>query len=672
MTDVAGLSTVDILLDEWPGADGAPPFDSVEANAFPPALRQAAANHLAEVAAITGDPSPPDFANTLVPLERSGAMLSRVRRIFWTLSSAQADDGIRAIEGEVSELLARHGTAIGHDARLFARVRQVRDGMADADLNDEQRRLVEITYQGFVLGGAALEGQPKQRFAELDERLAALSVQFGQNVLAATNAWTMLLAGDELAGLPPSLCEAAARRGATAGHADACLFTLDRTDYEAFLRFSEHRPLRERMWRAFNARCDGGPHDNGQLIGEILALRRERAGLLGFTSHAAYALDDSMAAKPEAARALLMRVWAPARLQALAEARNIEAEIAAEGANHPLEPWDWPFYAERLRRRRYRLDAEAVRTKLTLGKVRDAAFAAAGRLYGLRFSPAPELPVYHRDVQAWRVADGDDAAGLLYTDYLARAEKHGGAWMGSLRVQERLDGAVRPIVYTVANFAQGAVAEESSLSLDEARTLFHEFGHALHALLSDVTYPSLAGTAVARDFVEFPSKFMEHWVVAPEMLRAFGLDDATVAAIGQAERFGQGRATIEYLMSALVDLAVHDGTAGAEWRDVEREVLAEIGALPQIGMRHRLPSFTHIFDGGYAGAYYSYMWSEVLDEDAFRGFAEPSRLYDQDLAGRFRREILAVGNARDPRLSFAAFKGAEPDEAPLLRARGLR
>ncbi|MET0270653.1 MAG: M3 family metallopeptidase [Sphingomonas sp.] len=660
------------LLEPWTDPPGAPPFDRVRAEDFLPALRAAIAGNRAEIAAIVDDPAPATFANTTAALERSGEQLGRVRRLFWTLSSAQADAGIRAIEADVSALLTAHGTAISHDSRLFARVKAVWDARDAAGLTPEQRRLVENGYKGFVRGGADLAPADKARLGAIDQRLGLLSVTFGQNVLSATAAWELLLDEDALDGLPPATRAAAAARAARKGHPGGYLFTLDRGDYETVLTFAARRDVRERMWRGFTGRCDGDAHDNGAIIAEIVALRAESAALLGYPTYADYKLEDSMAARPEAAEALMLRVWEPARRRALEEQTELQALIEADGGGFLLQPWDWRYYAERVRVERYALDGAAFAEHLTLGRVRAAAFGAAGRLYGLSFDPRPDLPVYHPDVDAWAVSDETGApVGLVYTDYIARPEKHGGAWMGSLAVQERMDGSVRPIVYTVANFTRGADGEDARLSIDEARTLFHEFGHALHALLSDVTYPSLAGTAVARDFVEFPSKFMEHWIVAPEVLRGFDVPDALIAALGRADAYGQGFATVEFLASAFVDLALHrDPPARLDVAEYEQAVLNRLGCPPAIGMRHRLPYFTHVFDGGYASAYYSYLWSEVLDADAFGAF-EDGGLFDRDIARRFAREILARGDSRDPMESFVAFRGRAPDEAALLRARGL-
>jgi peptidyl-dipeptidase Dcp len=659
------------LLAPWRGRFGAPDLACIDAALFMPALELAIAEHQLELERITGNEAGPNFENTVAALERSGETLSRVRRLFWMLASAHGDDAIRSMESDVSALLTRHGTALGHDKALFARVAEVWRGRDS--LTPEQRRLVDESYKGFVAGGAALETPQKERFAEIDQRLSELSVRFGQNVLAASNAWEMVLDEEDLSGLPGDLVGAAAERAKGRDLCGQYIFTLERSDVEGFLTFSERRDLRERIWRAFTSRCDGGKHDNGLIIAEIVALREERAALLGYPSYADYKLEDSMAKTPGAAEALMMRVWAPAVAQALREAEQLQRLIDQECGGFELAAWDWRFFAERLRRERYDYDAAALRSQLTLENVRKSAFASAERLFRLHFEEAKDVSVYHSDVGAWAVTNRDGSpVGLIYTDYLARPEKHGGAWMGSLRVQEKMDGPVIPIVYTVANFTRAPESCPSYLSLDEARTLFHEFGHALHALLSDVTYPSLAGTAVARDFVEFPSKLMEHWVASTEALQAMGVPEDLAKAVSRAETFGQGLATVEFLASALVDLALHrKGLGNASAAEFEAETLAALGMPAEMTMRHRLSHFTHVFDGGYGSAYYSYLWSEVLDADAYEAFSEKADLYDVDLAERLRREVLATGNSRDPLDSFIAFRGRAPDEQALLRTRNL-
>ncbi|WP_157219858.1 M3 family metallopeptidase [Flavisphingomonas formosensis] len=661
------------LLSPWAGPLGAPPFASIRTEDFLPAFTAAIALHRAEIAAIGNDPAPPDFENVIAAIERSGETLARVRRLFWTLSSAHSSEAIRAIEGDVAALLSAHGTAIGHDPALFARIAAVHAGRELAGLSAEQKRLLEHSYLGFVRGGAALPPAEKARFAEIDARLSALSVQFGQTVLAATNAWVMALGEEDLDGLPDALRAAAATRAEAAGDSGRYHFTLDRADYESFLAFSTRRDLRERLWRAFVSRCDGGSHDTWPIIAETLALREERAKLLGYADHATYQLAESMAKTPEAAEALLLQLWEPGKARAAAEAEELQALIDADGDGFRLAPWDWRFYAERVRRERYALDGAAVKHHLRLDAVRTAAFDAASRLYGLTFRHREDIAGYHPDVWAWEVTGaGGEPVGLLFTDYLARPDKHGGAWMGSLRVQERLDGDVRPIVYLVANFSPAPDTAATRLSLDEARTLFHEFGHALHGLLSDVTYPSLSGTAVSRDFVEFPSKFMENWIVDRGVLAGFGVPAALIDAIRHAESYGQGFATVELVGCALIDLALHRrADAGRDVKAFAEAELARLGMPEAVGLRHRLPYFTHIFDGGYASGYYSYLWSEVLDADAFEAFTARGDIFDPELARRFREEVLAQGDKREPMESFIAFRGRTPDGAALMRARGL-
>jgi peptidyl-dipeptidase Dcp len=663
----------DPLLDESALPFAAPDFARITPDAFLPAFRMGIAEAAEDIERIAGDPAAPTFANTLEAMERAGARLSRVRRIFWTIASAQSDAALREIEPTVSEMLTRHGIAVAYNARLFARVRSLWLQRESLGLDEAQLRLLRDSYRGFVDGGAELGEKQKARFAEIAQELSALSTRFGQNVLAAAAAWEMLLDEADLDGLPETMRAAAARRAEARGHAGRYLLTLDRGDAEGLLTFSRRRDLRERMWRAFTTRGDGGEHDNDAIVDRMLALRHERAALLGYASYADYALSDAMAKTPDAAMGLLMRVWHPALAQAAEEQAVLQRLAASDGETLEFAPWDWRFYAERVRLERFALDGGEVKRHLTLDRVRDAAFATAGKLYGLRFERQPDLAGWHDDVRAWAVSEADGAPlGLLYTDYFARAEKHGGAWMGSLRVQEKLDGPVVPIVYLVANFARSPAGADTGLSIDEARTLFHEFGHALHALLSDVTYPSQAGTAVARDFVEFPSKFMEHWIVARETLAGLGLPEALITAIGHADDFGQGFATIEFLASAIVDLELHRGTdPKPDARTIAARTLAAIGMPATIAPRHGLTHFTHVFDGGYAGAYYSYLWSEVLDADAFEAFTACGDIFDAALADRFRREILAPGNTRDPAASFVAFRGRDPEEGALLRDRQL-
>jgi peptidyl-dipeptidase Dcp len=662
----------DPLLDESNLPFGAPQFDRITTDQFIPAFKTAIAEAAAEISAIAADPEPATFVNTIEALERSGARLSRVRRIFWTLSSAQSNAAMRAAEPEVSAMLTRHGTSVSHNEALFARIQSVWIERETCGLDEAQLRLVDDSYQGYVKGGAALGAAEKERFAAIAERLSVLSTAFGHNVLAEAADWEMLLDGSGLDGLPDGIRNSAAARARAKGYEQSWLFTLDRGDMEGLLTFSRRRDLRERMWRAFTGRCDGGAHDNRAIVDETLALRHERAAMLGYSTYADYALSDSMAKTPAAAAGLLERVWRPAVREAANEQAALQELADGDGEACTIEAWDWRFYAERIRRERFALDGAEVKKYLMLESVVDAAFSCAEQLYGLSFRRRPELPTWHPDVKAWGVFENGAEIGLLYTDYFARPEKHGGAWMGSLRSQEWLDGPVLPITYLVANFATPPNGFDVGLSIDEARTLFHEFGHALHALLSNVKYPSQAGTAVARDFVELPSKFMEHWIVAPETLREMAVPEPLIAAIGHADDFGQGFATVELTSSALIDLALHRSAASApDSATIQKATLARIGMPDAIAPRQGVTHFTHVFDGGYASAYYSYLWSEVLDADAFSAFTDAGNMFDPELATRFRHEVLARGNTRDPMASFVAFRGREPDEQALLKERRL-
>ncbi|WP_338503827.1 M3 family metallopeptidase [Sphingomonas kaistensis] len=660
-----------LLLEEWTGPSGTPDFTAIRADQFLPAIDAGIALSRAEIAAITDNPAEPDFDNTVAALERSGAALARVRRIFWMLASAEADAGIHAIEAEVSARLTAWGTEVSQNERLFDRIAAV--WKARDSLSPEQARLVDNSYKGFVSGGAALDADAKRRLGEISKRLSELGVTFGQNVLNATNATELVLSGTEAAGIPEDVRALAAGAAHARGLDGQLLFVVDRGTYERLLTYADDRSVRERVWRAFTGRCQSGSFDNNPVIAEIVALRDEKARLLGYSSYAAFAIEDAMAKTPAAAAGLMDRVWRPGLVQAEREAAALQAMVERDGGGFTLAAWDWRYFADRVRRERFSFDGAAIRSHLSLGKVRGAAFAAAERLYGLVFTRRPDVSVYHPDVIAWSVDKADGTpVGMILTDYLARPQKHGGAWMGSLRVQEKLDAPVRPIVYTVANFTRAELEEDALLSLDEARTLFHEFGHALHALLSDVTYPSLAGTAVARDFVEFPSKLMEHWVASPEALRDLGVPADLADAVARADTFGQGFATIEFLASAILDLKLHQTQPPpTDIAAFERDSLAALGTPDAIGMRHRLAVFTHVFDGGYASAYYSYLWAEVLDADVFEAFTATGNLFDAELADRLRREVLAQGDARDPMESFVAFRGREPDEAALLRARSL-
>lgn len=662
----------------------APAFDAVRADHFMPAFRRAFADHAAEIAAIAGNPAPADLENTILALERSGKLLTAVSAVFYNLVSAHSDPDLLALESEIALLQARHWNAVTMNAALFERIAAVHAVREGLGLDAETLRLLERTWLRFRRAGAGLDEPAKARLADINERLAELGTLFGHHVLADEQAWSLDLAEEDLAGLPPAFVEAARGLAAEQGKAGGAVITLSRSFVEPFLQSSTRRDLREKVFKAFVSRGDlGGETDNNALIAEMIRLREESARLLDYPAYAAYKLDDTMAKTPEAVRALLDRVWRPARTRALADRDAMQALIAEEGGNFRLAPWDWRFYAEKLRLRRADFDDAAIKPYLALDAMIAAAFDVAGKLFGLTFLQRRDVPVWHPDVRVWEVRGADgQTTGLFYGDYFTRPSKRSGAWMTSLRDQETLDGAVMPLIVNVTNFTKGASGEPALLSPDDARTLFHEMGHALHGLLSQVTYPSFSGTSVLTDFVELPSQLYEHWQERPEVLKRFArhyrtgepLPDDLLARFLKARKFNQGFATVEYVASALIDLAFHSRPAEAstDVRAFERAVLSEIRMPEEIVPRHRPQHFGHIFSGdGYAAGYYSYMWSEVMDADAFGAFEEAGDVFDAATAQRLKQAIYAAGGTRDPAAAYMSFRGRMPEPEALLRRRGL-
>jgi peptidyl-dipeptidase Dcp len=676
------------LLEDWAASGEVPPFSRIAAAHFLPAYAQALAAHAAEVAAIAADPEPPSFANTIAALELSGRMLERVDNVFHLLAGAHTDDALLEVERQVAPQTARHWNQIHTNAALYRRIDAVIRAAEHSALDAEQQRVVERYHTSFRRSGAALEEPAKRRLAEIIERLAALGTAFSQNVLADEQAFALRLDGEaELAGLPDFVRESLRSEASERG-IDGYAVTLSRSTVEPFLQFSDRRELREKVFRGFAMRGDnGGPTDNKAIIAEMVRLRAERAQLLGYADFAHYRLDDAMAKTPAAVRDLLAAVWRPARLSALADRDAMAALIQEEGGNFKLEPWDWRYYVEKLRRRVCDFDEAAIKPYLSLERMIEAAFYTASRLFGLTFTPRPDVPVWHPDVRAWQVSGADGAdIGLFFGDYFARPSKRSGAWMTSLRDQQKLGGDVTPFVVNVCNFAKAPAGEAALLSFDDARTLFHEFGHALHGLLSSVTYPMIAGTNVATDFVELPSQLFEHWLEQPELLRRFALHYQTgapmpeqlLARLVAARNFNKGFATVEYIACAETDLDLHalsparPGDPPLDATAFEAASLARIGMPDEIVMRHRLPHFAHIFaGGGYAAGYYSYMWSEVLDADAFAAFEETGDIFDPATAKRLRDCVYAAGGRQDPAEAYKAFRGRLPSAEALLRKRGF-
>src|SRR6478735_6999942 len=672
------------LLKAWQTPFETPPFAEILPEHFLPAFEQAFADHAAEIAAITHDPSAPDFANTVTALERSGKLLSKVAAVFYDLVSAHSNPAILEIDKEVSLRMARHWNPIMMDAVLFGRIAMLHEKRAKLGLTGEQLRLLERTYTNFHRAGAGLDEAAKKRRGEINERLAQLGTSFSHHLLGDEQDWFMELGEDDRAGLPEAFVAAAKATAAERGMEGKAIVTLSRSSVEPFLKSSSRRDLREKVFKAFTARGDNGnANDNNATIVEILALREESAKIMGYPTYAAYRLEDSMAKTPEAVRELLERVWKPARARALADRDALQKLIAEEGGNFALAPWDWRYYAEKLRQISANFDDAAIKPYLALDHMIEAAFDCATRLFGVTFSERKDIPVWHPDVRVWEVKNSAGKhKALFYGDYFARPSKRSGAWMTSLRDQQKLDGGIAPLIINVCNFAKGSGGEPSLLSPDDARTLFHEFGHGLHGMLSNVTYPSLSGTSVFTDFVELPSQLYEHWQERPEVLQKFARHHLTGEPLPEdllkrflaARKFNQGFATVEFVSSALVDLEFHTQPAAAS-RDVrafEKAELEKIGMPAEIALRHRPTQFGHIFSGDhYASGYYSYMWSEVMDADAFGAFEEAGNIFDPGVAKRLHDDIYSSGGSRDPEDAYVAFRGREPEPDALLRRRGL-
>ncbi|MGF6231461.1 peptidyl-dipeptidase Dcp [Inquilinus ginsengisoli] len=671
------------LLADWDTPFGSPPWERITVEHFRPAFDAALAEHLREIEAIAGDPAEPSFDNTVAALERSGRALRRVAAAFFNLTSAHSSDELEAVERDVAPLLARHHNAIQQHPALFLRVDALFARRGELGLTPEQDRVLERYHLSFTRSGAGLDEAAKRRLSEIVERLATLGTQFGQNVLADEKAYALVLDGEaDLAGLPQELRDAAAAAAADRGQPGRYAITLGRSSVEPFLQFSARRDLRETALKAWLARGEGAAADNRPIIAETVALRAEQARLLGYPSYAHFRLADTMAKTPEAALGLLNSVWAPARSRALREQEKLQALVAEEGGNFEVAAWDWRYYAEQQRKREFDLDESELKPYLQLERIIEAAFDTAHRLFGLSFKEQKDVPVWHPDVRAWEVTGRDGRfIGLFYGDYFARPSKRSGAWMEAIREQENFDGEVRPIVVNVMNFVKAAEGTPSLLSFDDARTLFHEFGHALHGLMSDLTYPAIAGTNVARDFVEFPSQLYEHWLERPEILRRHALHYRTgepmpeelLQRVLAARTFNQGFSTVEFISSALVDLDFH--AAGADASDpaaFERATLQRIGMPSAIVMRHRPPHFQHVFAGsGYSAGYYSYLWSEVLDADGFGAFEEAGDIFDPAVSGRLAEFVYSAGYRRDPAEAYRAFRGRPPEPAALLKKRGL-
>ena len=664
------------LLADWDTPFQIAPFDKISDDDFAPALDAALASHAAEIAVIAGATDAPSFANTVEALEAVGKDLDKVLGTFYTVAGADSNPAREALQRDFSPKLAAHFSEISANKALFQRVASVWNERETLDLTDEQARVLMLSYRGFVRAGAALEGEEEDRIKAIKARLAVLGTKFTQNLLGDEREWFMELDETDLGGLPEFVVATARAAGKEKG-VDGPIVTLSRSLIVPFLQFSTRRDLREIAYKAWGARgANGGETDNREIAAETLQLRSERAQLLGHDNFAQYKLETEMAKTPQAVRDLLMSVWKPAKAQANADAWILQQMMNSDGVNGELEPWDWRFYSERRRRELHDLDEAELKPYFQLDRMIEASFSCATRLFGLKFQPL-DVPLYHEDCRAWEVTRDGEHVAVFVGDYFARGSKRSGAWCSAMRAQAKFPAAQAPIVMNVCNFAK---SDPALLSYDDARTLFHEFGHALHQMLSNVTYESVSGTSVARDFVELPSQLYEHWLDVPEVLSEFATHAETGAAMPSellekvlaAATYDMGFSTVEYVASALVDLEFHDSDAPADPMAKQAEILANLGMPHAISMRHATPHFAHVFSGdGYSSGYYSYMWSEVMDADAFAAFEEAGGAFDPERARALEDNILSTGGSRDAAELYVAFRGRLPGVDALLKGRGL-
>ncbi|MHA3914433.1 M3 family metallopeptidase [Halovulum sp. GXIMD14793] len=667
------------LLADWTTPFGIPPFDSIKDAHFAPAFEAVFAEARARIAGIADNPAKPTFANTIEALELADKGLERVLCVFFNRAATDLNDALRGLQRDVSTEIAAFNSEVSMNAALFRRIDTLQEQRDDLGLTAEQKRVLDLYHRDFVRNGAKLAGADRDRLRDIQQELAQLGTAFTQNMQTDEETWSMTLGEGDLDGLPDfvrSSAKAAAQERGTDGY----VITLSRSLIVPFLQFSTRRDLRETAYRAWIARGEnGGDTDNREIVRQILSLRHDRAQLLGYENFAAFKLHPQMAQTPKAVRDLLMQVWQPAKARAEADAGRLQALMQKDGVNDTLRAWDWRYYATILQKQDHDLDDAELKPYLQLDNIIEAAFDCADRLFGLRFVPL-DAPVPHPDAHIWEVRKGDRHLGVFIGDYFARASKRSGAWCSSFRSQHKLDGEVRPIAINVCNFAKPAQGEPALLTMDDAHTLFHEMGHALHVLLSDVSHPYISGTSVARDFVELPSQLYEHWLTVPEVLAKHArhadtdqpMPDDLMQRVKAAENFDQGFATVEYVASALVDLAFHDGPPSADPMAQQAEILSELGMPAAISMRHATPHFQHVFSGdGYSSGYYSYMWSEVMDADAFAAFKESGDVFDTDTAERLEKSIYSAGGSRPADETYVTFRGKLPTVDALLQQRGL-
>ena len=665
---------------------GAPPFDKIKSEHYMPAFKEGIKQQQAEIDAIAESKDAPTFANTIEALDYSGDLLNRVSAVFFNLYSAETNDDMEKIANEVSPMLSEHNDNLYLNEKLFERVKVLFDSRATLGLTPEQNRLLEKYHRDFIRSGAALTAEQKEKLRSINKELGLAELAFGQNVLAETNAFSKVVdKKEDLAGLPEGVIQAAAEAAKEAGKEGKWLFTTQKASFIPVLQYGENRELRKELLMAYTQRANNNnANDNKALINKIMKLRVQKAQLLGFETPAAFILDDTMAKTPKTVYDFLATVWTPAVNRAKEEAAELQKLMDAEGKGEKLEAWDWWFYAEKLRKAKYNLDEEELRPYFQLENVRQGAFDLAGKLFGLKFQKLDSMPTYHADVEMFEVTDADGSLiGVLYTDYFPRAGKRAGAWMDNLTPQYKKDGVnYRPIIVNVGNFTKPTAGKPSLLNMDEVETLFHEFGHALHGLLSQCTYPSQAGTSVSRDFVELPSQIMENWCFEPQVMKTYAKHYTTgevmpqelMDKIQKAGTFNQGFTMTELLSASLLDMDYHSikDTANFDVEAFEKATMERIGMIPEIIVRYRSTFFNHIFTGGYSAGYYSYTWAEVLDADAYQAFVESGDIYNPKVATAFRKNILEKGDSDDPMKLYKTFRGADPNPDALLKRRGLK
>lgn len=683
-TGKSGGENGTIFFTEFDTPFGMPPFDRIAFEDFKPAFLKGMEEEAKEIDSIANNTEAPTFENTIEAMDNSGRILNRVSRVFYGLRGAETNDSIQALAEELSPLLSEHSDNIHLNEKLFARIRTLHEDSANLNLNTEQYRLLDDYYKRFVRSGILLDPSEKTRLRELNKELSALTLKFGNNLLKETNDFKLVIDNKEdLAGLPEGVIAAAAETAKNNAAEGKWIFTLQKPSWLPFLQYSEKRDLREKLYKAmFNRGDNDNENDNKKIINDIVNLRIEKAQMLGYKTHADFILDENMAKTPANVYKLLNDVWAYALPQAKKEAAELQAMINAEGNRFKLESWDWWYYTEKLRQQKYALNEEEIKPYFKMENVREGVFEVANRLYGLKFRKLENMPVYHPEVEVYEVLDADGShISVFYTDYFPRAGKNAGAWMSSFRGQQVLDGEnIRPLVFNVGNFTRPTESTPSLLTLDEVETLFHEFGHGLHGMLSDVTYAGVSGTNVSRDFVELPSQIMEHWAFHPEVLKIYArhyqtgevIPDSLIAKIDAASKFNMGFITTEFVAAALLDMDYHTQSEKQNFdvRGFEKKSMEKIGLINEIIPRYRSTYFSHIFSGGYSAGYYAYLWAEVLDADAFQPFAEKG-VFDKATATSFRENVLSKGNSDDPMTLYKKYRGAEPNPIYLLKNRGF-